>query len=209
MVVAHSVQRQTGGAACRGCTFLIVLLCHAALVGMILRMMAKQTAEAPAEVVSFLSLSAQPAAPLPSAPAVQWAVPDLEVEGPTIVLPTSIPYLSRKRARAALAAAPTFRADPCAEPSNPGANWHPDPSCSPPLHLDLPGGFHQDGRGQIVPNESSLFAHLPPESPDQIRAEEERHTAALERLFGPPPKPLVPLFDENPARDAGVVIVHW
>ena len=79
----------------------------------------------------------------------------------------------------------------------------------PPLQLQLPGGFYQNDQGAIVANPTSIFAKLPPESPDQIRAESDRRSAALERIFGPPPKPLAPKFDENPARDAGVTILHW
>ncbi len=67
-----------------------------------------------------------------------------------------------------------------------------DPACDrqagngKPLQLNLPGGFHRDDRGAIVPNQASIFSQLPQDSPERIQRDAARHYGELVDVFGPP-----------------------
>jgi len=189
-VLAKSAKRTTGKGLARACILLGIALCHAVLIGLMVHLTAQRMQVVPAGIITFLSMPPPPARPPP--PAASDATHDSSAAA-TPIPPTPMPNQNRPRqqVRAALTgqAAPH---DPCAPPATNDRTQPRDPACDPqagngrPVQLNLPGGFHQDDGGAIVPNQASLFALLPPDTPERIQQDAARHYAALIDVFGPP-----------------------
>jgi len=107
-----------------------------------------------------------------------------------------MPILRRPKQQARTAiAAPTAARDPCALVFRQGQEQPRDPACDPhTVQLNLPGGFHQEYDGAILPDQASVFSQLPPESPERIQEEAESHYATLVNAFGPRYPP--PTFED-------------
>jgi hypothetical protein len=207
VVRANPAWSKTDRAPYRRGILLVIFLGHVAMIGLLVRMTAKRGVDVPAAVVTFLSLPKPSAKAIPPPPVETPSAPTVDVAAPpNPAAPLPIQRRPKKTA-SAVSPVPTIRPDPCAKSPAQDEKKSRDPACDaqvkaePPLQLQLPGGFYQNDQGAIVSNPTSIFANLPPESPDQIRAEADRRSAALERIFGPPPKALTPKFDENPVQD--------
>jgi hypothetical protein len=179
----------------RAALLVVVVLSHAGLVGLLLRMAPKPAHDDSAAVVSWLTLIAP--VPPKQAPAAAIA-PAGDLSAPAPAPPRIV-----KPAR------PLVLHDPCAPPRHADDKRRRDPACpgkiavAPPLAL--PGSLHQDDWGNVTPDRSSIFAGLPPETPDRIEAAAAAHFAALEDVFGPPYEAAPSLGGPNPVGAFGPI----
>jgi hypothetical protein len=163
----------------RGGILLFIIAFHLALIGILRPGMLRVGVPAPSTRIVFFNV--------PPLADIAATASDRRME-PTV----SHKRKARKTEAPAVIAGPNAIYDPCA-PVSAGESRSPvNARCdsqtqpAPPVGLNIPGGFHQDEQGQIVPNQTGL---APPGSADRQEAEAAKWSLERENAFVPKEPP--------------------